>query len=294
VPYIAVDLDAFDDAQAVAGATGLLLPQVLGGLALMWRWCWRNKADRVTAEQLPGWFGFTAPGLAAALVAFGFLEAGESYRVRGVARYLRLSEVRARAGRARTAAAPRAGSGQLLPSTQPAHAGQPASTPPAADQPFQRASNSEQRRAKKRLAGSAGADPQAPLGLVGLPGASGPPPPLGDDTADDAYKQLVDELFRAFKADRGVDPSPSGRDWKALARLRARHEPAEILRRFRIGVVARYAARCSTYVDLEQRWDACAQPEPTAGPGGVSLQRGREWKQEAPSKVTERGILEYE
>lgn len=86
MPYIATDLDAFDDADAVAGSTGLSPPLVLGGLARTWRWCWRNKTDRVTAEQLAGFFCSPAPGLPAALVAFGFLEALETYRVRGVDR----------------------------------------------------------------------------------------------------------------------------------------------------------------------------------------------------------------
>ncbi len=80
MPYIATDLDAFDDAQAVAGATGLSPPQALGG-------------------QLAAFFCSAAPGLAAALVAFGFLEAkGDTYRVRGVDRYLRLSEARRKGG----------------------------------------------------------------------------------------------------------------------------------------------------------------------------------------------------
>lgn len=100
MPYIATDLDAFDDADAVAGATGLSPPLVLGGLARTWRWCWRNKADRVTAEQLAGFFCATLPGLTGALTSFGFLEAMEVgvWRVRGVDRYLRLSEARRRGG----------------------------------------------------------------------------------------------------------------------------------------------------------------------------------------------------
>jgi len=74
-------------------------PLVLGGLARTWRWCWRNKSDQVTAEQLAGFFCSAALGLAAALVTFGFLEPRDGgYRVRGVDRYIRLSEARRRGG----------------------------------------------------------------------------------------------------------------------------------------------------------------------------------------------------
>jgi len=81
---------------------------------------------------------------------------------------------------------------------------------------------------------------------------------------DATYKALVDALFVLFREHRGCDYDPKaqgGRDWKALANLRERHEGSEIIRRWAIGLQARYAARCSTFVDLEARWNACAQPE---------------------------------
>jgi len=78
---------------------------------------------------------------------------------------------------------------------------------------------------------------------------------------DATYKALVDALFVLFREHRGADYAPSGRDWKALANLRERHEGSEIIRRWAIGLQARYAARCSTFVDLGARWNACAQPE---------------------------------
>lgn len=122
MPYIATDLDAFDDAQSVAGATGLSPPQVLGGLALTWRYCWRNKVDRVTAEQVAAFFCSPLPGLPGALVAFGFLaDLGEhGFRVRGVERYLHISAARSAAGKVRAANAKRSSDGRLEPSKQPA------------------------------------------------------------------------------------------------------------------------------------------------------------------------------
>lgn len=96
-----------------------------------------------------------------------------------------------------------------------------------------------------RLAGAAPADP-----LEG-----------GDAT----YKALVAALFVLFRTHRGADYAPSGKDWKALAELRATQEGAEIIRRWGIGLQARYAARCSTFWDLRDRWNACAQPEAQGG-----------------------------
>jgi hypothetical protein len=247
MPYIATDLDAFDDAQAIAGSTGLPFQHVLGGLACVWRWCWRQKTDRVSAEQVAALFGSTAPGLPAALVAFGFLEATEPYRVRGVDRYLRLSEVRRQAGKARAEKAKRdTKSGQLLSSNQPAHAGQPTSTTPAADQPLQRRSKVEGRKATKDLAGSADADP-----LAGT---------------DATYKAMVSAMFVLFRDDRGFDLEPSGKDWKALQRLREKHEAAEIIRRWGNGVKARWKAKCSCFMDLEAKWNDCGAPEASQGP----------------------------
>lgn len=122
MPYIATDLDAFDAAQAVSGATGLPLQHVLGGLALLWRWCWRGKVDRASGEQICALLGSTHAGLLPALLAFGFVEGpGEhGYRVRGVARYLHISAARSAAGKVRAATAKRSSTGRLESSTPPA------------------------------------------------------------------------------------------------------------------------------------------------------------------------------
>lgn len=247
MPYIATDLDAFDDAQAVAGSTGLPFQHVLGGLQCVWRWCWRQKTDRVTAEQLAALFGSTVPGLAGVLVAFGFLAVhvtaggGDgAYRVRGVDRYLRLSEARRRGGLA--------AKGNLVPGARQRR--KSLGTSPEAAQSVPGISSGS-----KNLAGSARAAPQA--GDWG-----GPTLPA---EADPGWHALVADLFAAFEADRGVKYDPNGRDWKALKGL-VRHGAAEVLRRWKIGLQARYAARCSTFWDLGQRWNACAAPEASQGP----------------------------
>lgn len=99
-PFIQVSFDAVDGAQAVAGTTGLSVQQVLGGLTLLWRWCWRSKVDQVDGLQLSGHFGANNQDLPGALVSFGFLapEDGGRFRVRGADKYLRLQEARRKGG----------------------------------------------------------------------------------------------------------------------------------------------------------------------------------------------------
>jgi hypothetical protein len=269
--YIATDLDAFDDADGVAGAVGLMPPLVLGGLARMWRWCWRNKSDRVTSDQIAGFFCYPAADLRGALAAFGFLELGpESHRVRGVARYLHLSAARSAAGKVRAANAKRGKKGRLESSTSPAHAGQPTSTPPAADQPLQRRATSDERRATKSLRA---ADAAPPTSAITPEGAD----PAGDPT----YQATVAALFTIFREDRGRDPQPDGKNWTALKRLRAKHPDAEIIRRWGNGVPAKYERRTSSFVALEAKWDACGDAEPAQAaqrrPTGAATTADTDW-----------------
>lgn len=108
---------------------------------------------------------------------------------------------------------------------------------------------------------------------------AGPAPADPREGGDATYKALVGALFVLFLEKRGVtyDPQAGGtRDWKALGNLRQRHDATEIIRRWGIGLDARYAARCSTFVDLEARWNACAQPE---------AQRGAQGPQRVPESV---------
>lgn len=158
-PYIAYELDALQMAPDVARAARLTEDAVIAGNARMWHWCWRAKVDVVTALQVSGFFGGDATG---ALADFGFLEPIEGgFRVRGAARYLRLSEGRSKGGRAasgnlkrgvkRPEDAPRLAPGsppagpRLTPGSLPADSrltsGSPPGSPPALS------SNSEQRTA---------------------------------------------------------------------------------------------------------------------------------------------------
>lgn len=278
MPYLALDLDAFDDAQAVASATGLPLQHVLGGLALLWRWSWRGKVDRAAGEQICALFGSTHAALLSSLVAFGFLEAGDTYRVRGVDRYLRLSEARRRGGLAAKK--------NLVPGARQRKKSLGTSREAAQSLPgIALGSDSalsakvEGRRTKndKSLAGSADADPR----------------PSGDAT----YKAMVDAMYVLFRDDRGVDLESSGKDWKALQRLREKHETAEIIRRWGIGVRARYKARCSSFTDLEARWNDCGAPEASQGPqtrrSGGATAAETDWSDPPPAEDKGLGFEEW-
>lgn len=96
--HIAFDLDALPLVPKVARSAGIGEAVVGWGLTQMWEWCWREKTDRVTTNHLRGFFGAE---LGAILVDFGFLEAvGSSlWRVRGAARYLRITAAQSEAGK---------------------------------------------------------------------------------------------------------------------------------------------------------------------------------------------------
>ena len=95
MPYLEVDLDAFKGAQLAAGVLGLPVPQVIGGLNLLWAHAWQRREDHVAGIILEGLFASANPRLGEALEAAGFLERdGETWRVRGCERYLRISEAR--------------------------------------------------------------------------------------------------------------------------------------------------------------------------------------------------------
>jgi hypothetical protein len=104
VSYIAFDLDALNEAPAVARFAGVSEDLVIAGMARMWAWCFREKVDIATTGQVRGLFG---TDLTEALTEFGYLEPDEHadghWRVRGADRYLRVAEGRSKGGKAAAA-----------------------------------------------------------------------------------------------------------------------------------------------------------------------------------------------
>lgn len=96
--HIAFDLDALPLVPKVARSAGIGEAVVGWGLTQMWEWCWREKTDKVTTNHLRGFFGTE---LGAILVDFGFLEAigASMWRVRGSARYLRITKAQSDSGK---------------------------------------------------------------------------------------------------------------------------------------------------------------------------------------------------
>ncbi len=91
MPYLAFDLDAFENCGAVASGCGLREEQVSHGLLKLWRHCWREKTDGITTGHLKAFFsGVDACEM---LLTFGFIAATETgWRVRGVEKYLKLGQ----------------------------------------------------------------------------------------------------------------------------------------------------------------------------------------------------------
>lgn len=97
MPYLAFDLDALDNCPAIAAACGLKSSEVSHGLLHLWKWCWREKTDKVTTTHIHGFFGVNA---CEALLAFGHIAASaDGWRVRGAKKYLKVGEARSRAGK---------------------------------------------------------------------------------------------------------------------------------------------------------------------------------------------------
>ena len=99
--YLAFDLDALKRVPDAARAAGLPEEAVGYGLVRLWSHCWNEKTETVTFTHLRGFFGGEPSSTAAALVAFRFVEpiSDNTYRVRGVDRYLRLSKARSAGGK---------------------------------------------------------------------------------------------------------------------------------------------------------------------------------------------------
>lgn len=94
MPYTQVDHDAIKRAVAMAPLLGLSPQQAVGGLTMLWAWCWAEKRSRVSALQLEGFLGCGDPRLIEALTDFEFIEPVENmFRVRGAERFLHVQEV---------------------------------------------------------------------------------------------------------------------------------------------------------------------------------------------------------
>lgn len=208
--YIAFDLDAFDAAESAARHAGASADAMMAGLLRLWRYCWRQKTDQVTVDQLRGVFGMDA---GPALVAFGFVAPiGNCFRVKGAGRYLRISAAQSEAGKK--------AKGNLKQYRKPAYpSGYPSGLPPAPppaplrlDPEPNTGSFSDERQANSDKRTANGSDARQKR----APAAKEP------RTPDPRHAPLVRELERVFREETGeVYPfaAAGGRNAKAVATL---------------------------------------------------------------------------
>jgi len=222
--YIAFELDALNVVPSVAAAAGMRPSDVSHGLLMMWAWCFRESAERVTAVHVRGFFGTDCCD---ALTAFGFLKPdSDGFVVRGADRYRRVSEARSAGGKKASGNLKR---GTQRPTTQPGlEPGDfPGSLPAAAgDQPGNapgslpaltpstehRAPNTESKAAEKDQ------PPPKTLALAAF-AIEGPDPERMESWS-------AQEFWKAFELERRANgfppekwPAPNSlRDWWTEAR----------------------------------------------------------------------------
>lgn len=246
--YIAFELDALNAAPAVARSSGVVEEVIIAGLVRMWAWCFREKTDTITADQLRGHFG---ADVAPALVAFRFLEPqGGGWRVRGAQRYLRINEGRSKGGKAASGNLKRGkrkpgGKPEESPGLVPATAGEQPESSPGSLPALHRAPSTEHR---------------APL----KDSAPAPRAPRAEDP-------LVVLLKEDFKAEVGSDYAfQSGKDGVALAWLKSKGSEAEIRARWRRGLhhPPDKWLGVRTLSQLRQKWNDLATGDLLAVPKG--------------------------
>lgn len=278
MPYLPVDLDGKRKAEFVDRALGLHRGTTSCGLLDVWEHVWRTKKDTIGDLYLSACFG-TDVRIRPALVEAGFIEAlpGGEWRIRGAAKWLFGMEGKSRGGHAAKAnlvpgaahltKKPRKVRSKRTPADEvPKELEAPvvASSAPAEGQP--KASPRPPSAPPSALTASS----QQPASLLKTTG--GFSPVVATQSPDPEYDQLVDDLYGAFREAKGRDPEPSGPDWAALKRIRKRTRAggAEIVARFRRGLVAQYKGRTDSFVDLERNWDALASEVLQVRPKGAA------------------------
>lgn len=314
MPYLPLDVDAKRKLEAIE--RGLCLPRhtMVGGAMDLYESVWRAKAEGKPPEvaavvdelALGAAFG---PDLRIreAMVSREFLEpVDRGWRVRGAAKWLFGLEGKSRGGKAAKGNLKRGSQPGALPgnpeTSRPDSPAQPGPMPedgsrqearllhPATQQPSNPSFSS---------AGNPQMDGVRAVGALDLPGIVEAAKadrrkagrPMTGEPPDDAYKQLVADLFAAFRAERGSDPEPKPRDWKALKQLRERTKQGdrEIVVRFGRGLRAQFKQRADNFWDLNEKWDALAGTDPPKQAGGArDVSRGMVRAQDVDASAFEK------
>lgn len=255
MPYLPLDLDAKRLLEGIE--KGLLLPRhtMVGGAMDMWEAVWRQKSAFVDNITLWAAFG-PDERVVPALVSRGFLEPSPDgrYRVCGAEQWLFGMSGKSRGGHA--------AKGNLIPGPKPKR------------QPKDSAEGKS--KAKSVSSASAEGQPKDPLGTSSALSPSIPSSQQALTTSPqnaegDGWQALVKELFAVFRGDRGKDPEPSGKDWKALKKLRerTRRGDREIVVRWGRGLKAQFKQRVDSFSDLDAKWDSLATGDPPKRAGSA-------------------------
>jgi hypothetical protein len=253
MPYIAFELDAMERAPEVARAIGLSVGDTAWGLLQMWRWCWREKTDLVSAVHLQGFFGSASAG--AALEAFGFTEAaGVYFRVRGAARYLKIAEAKSKGGKASVGNLKRGNEPGASRKTSPAPPRLPPGRGPGSAPAL--SASSDERQATNDVNYLAGepAEPKFPK----PPKVPKPPDPPPNPRHNPLVKALTD-VYAGLNFGAKYDFQP--RDAAHVAQLLAKSDDDdEILFRWRVALEKSadkfHTPKTRTLSDLVRDWNA--------------------------------------
>jgi len=237
VPYLAFDLDAFENCAVIGNGCGLQAAQVSHGLLTLWRHCWIKKSDSVTTAHLKGFF-FGAD-VCEMLLTFGHIEATEAgWRVKGAAKYLNLEATRSANGK-KAAANGNLKRGSKAPTG-------PQQTPSTGSNSAPALSSSIQHPTSTKAKALAGKKPPA----------------------DPRLTPLTNTLVNIYAVRRNGDKyrHAGPADAQALKSLLPVATDAQISDRWRVGLDATGWASCSTFAQLASKWnDLGARAPPTKG-----------------------------
>jgi hypothetical protein len=262
MPYLAFDLDAKKRVHPVARASGVSPAEIAWGLLELWEFVWTSKSDAVTTLVLDGCFG-PSDRIRDSLVTFGFLEPlDDGFRVRGTEKYLRIASPseRGQLGGKKTAetgksktnlrqfAATEATPKQTEANAFASEKTTEANTEAARSNTEALSPNTQHPAPKDLFAGSAIADPPAKK-------------PKAEKPTDPRHAPLVKAMCEAFFELAGAKLDFTGQDARAVTELLAKAEPEEILRRWRLSVVAQFY-RCAYPHELAKKWNHFAGDGP--------------------------------
>lgn len=283
--YLQLDIRVLDQAHAVATLAGLPSARdLIGGLSLVWAHCWREKVDEIEVEWILAHFG-VPPGPAGkqlmdALALGGFVAAvpGGRWRVRGAEK--RLGLLRARQKGAQKARGGEPPQPQVAPITPPEALPEPPPAPPPEPpkerppmktaqevvsrllatfqrpEPGENDAGVEQHEAHHSGPDDSG-DGRTPAALSTQRTAPAEEEAgQGDESPGSEHQQLVAALCASYQRLKHAKYAFTGRDAKALVKLKTMGPPLEIVARWEQALQTQGYRGCTAIYELPDKWNA--------------------------------------